>query len=88
MTVYKPIYEEVAGAAALAVIARAGQTPDPALLNGEVDAQNHMTPSLLLTPLSVTAANMQDTVIADKFLLPADLCSGDFAQACADAGIK
>ena len=58
MTVYKPIYEEVAGAATLAVLARAGQTPDPALLNGSVDAQNHKTPSLLLTPISVTAANI------------------------------
>jgi D-xylose transport system substrate-binding protein len=88
MTVYKPIYEEVAGAAALAVIARAGQKPDASLLNGEVDAQNHKTPSLLLTPQSVTAANMQATVIADKFLDPGQICSGDFAKACTDAGIK
>lgn len=88
MTVYKPIYEEVAAAAALAVIARAGQTPDAALLNGEVDAQNHTTPSLLLTPLSVTAANMNDTVVADNFVDKAELCSGEFAQPCADAGIN
>ena len=88
MTVYKPIYEEVAGAAALAVIARAGQKPDASLLNGEVDAQNHKTPSLLLTPQSVTAANMQATVVADKFLDPAQICSGDFAKACANSGIK
>ncbi len=88
MTVYKPIYEEVAAAATLAILARAGQTPDPALLNGEVDAQNHKTPSLLLVPQSVTAANIQATVITDKFIDPAELCSGDFAQACTDAGIK
>jgi D-xylose transport system substrate-binding protein len=86
--VYKPIYEEVAGAATLAILARAGQTPDPALLNGEVDAQNHKTPSLLLVPQSVNASNIQATVIADKFIDPAQLCSGDFAKACADAGIK
>jgi len=86
--VYKPIYEEVAGAATLAILARAGQTPDPALLNGEVDAQNHKTPSLLLVPQSVTASNIQATVIADKFIDPAQLCSGDFAKPCADAGIK
>jgi len=88
MTVYKPIYEEVAGAAALAVIARAGQTPDASLLNGSVDAQNHKTPSLLLTPQSVNASNIQQTVIADKFIDPVQLCSGDFAKPCADAGIK
>jgi len=88
MTVYKPIYEEVAGAATLAILARAGQTPDPSLLNGEVDAQNHKTPSLLLTPQSVNASNIQSTVIADKFIDPAQLCAGDFAKACADAGVK
>src|SRR6185312_3561478 len=88
MTVYKPIYEEVAGAAVLAVLARAGQKPDPSLLNGEVDAQSHKTPSLLLTPTSVNASNIQATVIADKFIDPAALCAGDFAKACADAGVK
>ena len=88
MTVYKPIYEEVAGAAVLAVLARAGQTPDASLLNGSVDATSHKTPSLLLTPQSVTAANMEDTVIKDKFIDPTALCSADFASACTAAGIK
>ena len=88
MTVYKPIYEEVAGAAALAILARAGQTPDPSLLNGSVDAQNHKTPSLLLVPQSVNASNMESTVIADKFIAASDLCTSDFAAACTAAGIK
>jgi D-xylose transport system substrate-binding protein len=88
MTVYKPIYEEVAGAAALAVLARAGETPDASLLNGSVDAGTHKTPSLLLVPISVTAANIEDTVIKDKFVDPAKVCTADFAKACADAGVK
>lgn len=88
MTVYKPIYEEVAAAAALAVIARASETPSPQLLTAEVDATSHKVPSLLLTPQSVTAANMASTVIADKFLDPAQVCAGDFAAACTTAGIK
>jgi D-xylose transport system substrate-binding protein len=88
MTVYKPIYEEVAAAAAIAVIVRAGQTPAAALLNGEVDAQGHKVPSVLLTPQSVTKANMASTVIADKFIDAKELCSGDFAAACTEAGIK
>jgi D-xylose transport system substrate-binding protein len=88
MTVYKPIYEEVAGAAALAIIARAGQTPDASLLNGQTDAQNHQTPSLLLTPQSVNASNMEATVIKDKFIDPAQLCTADFKSACDAAGIK
>jgi len=86
--VYKPISEEVAGAAALAVLARAGETPDASLLNGSVDAQSHKTPSLLLTPISVTAANIEDTVIKDKFVDVTAVCTADFAKACADAGVK
>jgi D-xylose transport system substrate-binding protein len=88
MTVYKPIYEEVAGAAALAVLARAGETPDASLLNGSVDAGTHKTPSLLLVPISVTAANIEDTVIKDKFVDPTKVCTADFAKACTDAGVK
>ena len=88
MTVYKPIYEEVAAAAALAVIARAGKTAGPAMLNGQTNATSHQVPSILLVPQSVTKANMQATVIADKFLDPSKVCAGTFATACTAAGVK
>ncbi len=87
MTVYKPIYEEVAAAAAVAIMVRAHQTPPAALLNGEVDAQSHQVKSLLLTPVSVTKDNIEATVIKDQFIEPAQLCAGDFAGMCAKAGI-
>jgi len=87
MTVYKPIYEQVAAAAAIAVFARAQQTPPAALLNGNVDAQGHKVPSVLLSTQSVTVDKIQATVIEDKFIDPAQLCSGAFAAACAKAGI-
>jgi len=87
MTVYKPIYEEVAAAAAAAVLARARQTPPAAMLNGDVDAQGHKVPSVLLSPVSVTLNNMEATVIHDKFIDPTQLCAGEFATACKKAGI-
>jgi D-xylose transport system substrate-binding protein len=87
MTVYKPIYEEVAAAAAIAVIARARQTPGSALANGATDNQKAKVPSVLLTPQSVTQKNMQATVIADKFIDTKELCSGGFASMCSKAGI-
>jgi hypothetical protein len=31
---------------------------------------------------------MASTVIADKFIDAKELCTGDFAAACTDAGIK
>jgi D-xylose transport system substrate-binding protein len=87
MTVYKPIYEEVGAAAAIAVFARARQTPGAALLNGSVDAQGHMVPSVLLSAESVTKDNIEATVIQDKFIDPKELCTGEFAATCTKIGV-
>jgi D-xylose transport system substrate-binding protein len=88
MTVYKPIYAEAQAAAAVALFVRAGQTPPKSLLNGSTNNQQTDVPSTLLTPVSVTTANMNDTVVKDKFVSPSDLCAGSFAAACTAAGIS
>jgi D-xylose transport system substrate-binding protein len=89
-TVYKPIYLEAQAAAALALYVRAGQTPPSSLLNGTTtDPQTKVqVPSVLLTPKWVTPANMNATVIADKFVPAAQLCSGAYAKDCTAAGIS
>jgi D-xylose transport system substrate-binding protein len=87
MTVYKPIYRETAAAAAVAVIARAGLTPGPNLVNGEYDAQSHKVPSILLDLVTVDKTNMASTVVADKFVDPKELCVGEFADLCTANGI-
>ena len=43
---------------------------------------------MLLTPEWVTTANMNSTVIADKFVPASQLCKGSFAKACTAAGIS
>jgi D-xylose transport system substrate-binding protein len=88
-TVYKPIYLEAQAAAALALYTRAGQTPPATLVNGTVtDTQaNTVVKSVLLHPKWVTTANMNSTVVADKFVPTAQLCTGAYATACKDAGI-
>jgi D-xylose transport system substrate-binding protein len=89
MTVYKPIYEEAQAAVALALNVRAGQTPPAALINAQSNDQTATpVPSLLLTPISVTTANMKATVIKDGFVSPSTLCAGSYASACAAAGIS
>jgi D-xylose transport system substrate-binding protein len=88
MTVYKPIYEQVAAAAAVAVLARAQETPAPGLINGSVDAQSHKVPAILLPAESVTRDNIESTVVRDHFISPAALCTGSFAATCASLGIK
>jgi D-xylose transport system substrate-binding protein len=89
-TVYKPIYLEAQAAAALALYVRAGQTPPASLVNGSTQDTTAKTavPSVLLAPKWVTTANMNSTVIADKFVPASQLCSGSFAAACKTAGIS
>jgi len=89
-TVYKPIYEEAQAAAALALYVRAGQTPPSTLVNGSTQdtTANVSVPSVLLNPEWVTTANMNSTVIADKFVPASQLCAGSFASACTAAGIS
>jgi D-xylose transport system substrate-binding protein len=89
-TVYKPIYEEAQAAAALAIIVRDHQTPPSTLVNGTTkDSTSGVeVPSVLLKPEWVTTANMNSTVIADKFVPASQLCAGSFAADCTAAGIS
>jgi D-xylose transport system substrate-binding protein len=89
-TVYKPVYLEAQAAVALAMYLRAGKAAPAGLLNGTVtDPINHkVVKSVLDTPEWVTTANMESTVIKDKFVPVAQLCSGNFASDCTKYGIK
>jgi D-xylose transport system substrate-binding protein len=89
-TAYKPIYLEAQAAAALAMYVRAGVKPPASLVNGTTkDTQkNTIVPSVLLTPTWVTTANMNSTVIADKFVPASQLCAKKYASACKAAGIS
>ena len=89
-TVYKPIYLEAQATAALAMYIRAGVVPPATLVNGStVDTQSKVAvKSVLLAPKWVTTANMNSTVIADKFVPASQLCAGKYAKPCAAAGIS
>jgi D-xylose transport system substrate-binding protein len=89
-TVYKPIYLEAQAAVALAMYARAGKTPPSSLANASTQdtKENVGVPSVLLTPEWVTPANMNSTIIKDKFVPTAQLCAKSFAAACKKAGIS
>ena len=89
-TAYKPIYLEAQAAAALAMYIRAGDAPPSALVNGSTtDSTEHaQVPSVLLVPTWVTPANMNTTVIADKFVPTSQLCTAAYKAACTTAGIS
>jgi D-xylose transport system substrate-binding protein len=91
-SVYKPIYKEAQDAVAVATYLRASQTPPSAIVNSTTappsGTSGNTQPASLLTPTWVTAANMEQTVIADKFVQAAALCSAVGQSVCTAAGIS
>lgn len=88
MTIYKPIPIEAETAAELAVkLAQGddiGDTSDTGIDLTEFEG----VPSYIFDPVAVTADNVNDTVIADGFYEAADICTQQYADACAAAGIS
>jgi D-xylose transport system substrate-binding protein len=96
MTVYKPIKAEADVAAAVALALRNGEdiqnveVPDVEFNVIGIKAEDGnpteepegdgIVPYFALTPIGVTADNIQDTVIADGFRTKKELCTGDTAQ--------
>ncbi|MCW3015009.1 MAG: sugar transporter substrate-binding protein [Solirubrobacterales bacterium] len=85
MTVYKAVKAEADAASKLAIALAKGETPTA---NQSVDNKGTKTPSVLLTPVSVTKDNIQDTVIKDGFLKVSDVCTGKYAALCTKAGVS
>ncbi|HWC35092.1 MAG TPA: substrate-binding domain-containing protein [Mycobacteriales bacterium] len=90
-SVYKPVYLEAQDAVALATVLRAGKTPPSGLVNSTTTppkgVSGNQQPASLLTPVWVTAKNMNDTVISDKFVSAKALCKAVGNAACTKAGI-
>jgi D-xylose transport system substrate-binding protein len=86
-TVYKALIPQAELTAEIAVRLLNGE--DFADLAGDrVDSETaEQVPSALLTPVAVTAENIAETVIADGFYEAADICTADYADACAGLGI-
>jgi len=85
MTVYKAIRPEAETAAELAVALARGRPPAPGLVTGKVNNGRKDVDSILLTPVAVTRENVKDTVVADGFWKPEQICAGAYQQACATA---
>jgi D-xylose transport system substrate-binding protein len=90
-SVYKAVYKEAQDAVAMATILLAGDTPPAALLNGTtVDPANASIkePASLLTPVWVTKANMESTVVSDKFDPASAICAIAGQSLCTADGIQ
>jgi D-xylose transport system substrate-binding protein len=87
MTVYKNIKLEAEAAAELAYALLTGANAPIDRINGAVHNGVIDVPSILLTPIAVTKGNVAGTVIADGFWTVEQVCTTDFAEACAAAGL-
>jgi D-xylose transport system substrate-binding protein len=90
-SVYKAVYKEAQDAVAMATILLAGDKPPASLLNGStVDpADSTITePASLLTPVWVTKANMETTVVKDGFDPASAICAIAGAALCTADGIQ
>ncbi|HXB48819.1 MAG TPA: substrate-binding domain-containing protein [Streptosporangiaceae bacterium] len=90
-SVYKAVYKEAQDAVSLATILLAGDKPPAGLLNGSTTDPADQTikePASLLTPVWVTKANMETTVVKDGFDPASAICAIAGASVCASAGIQ
>jgi D-xylose transport system substrate-binding protein len=87
-TVYKA-YKPEADATAEIVVALLNGKDIKSVADGTAKSGSGQdVPAKLLDAISVTKANMKDTVVKDGLYTNAQLCSAEFAQACKDAGIQ
>src|SRR4051794_38531678 len=87
MTVYKAVKPEAIDAGRMAVALAKGQPLPASLINQHTTSGITSVPSVILTPVAVTKANVASTVIKDGFWTAAQVCTSAFASACKTAGI-
>ncbi|MEU6428339.1 sugar ABC transporter substrate-binding protein [Microbispora sp. NPDC046973] len=86
MTVYKAIKKEADAAAQLAVSLAKGEQPQASGTVKDTEG-NRDVPSVLLEPQAIYFDNVKD-VVADGFVTKDELCTGEFADKCTEAGIS
>ncbi len=88
MTVYKPIPIEAETAAEVAVdLLNGDEVPSTSDTGIDQTTYNDVA-SFIFTPVAVTQDTVGDTIIADGFYTADDICTEEYADACAAAGIS
>ncbi|WP_369243793.1 substrate-binding domain-containing protein [Streptomyces sp. R41] len=87
MTVYKPFGPEASAGGAMAVAAARGENLDR-IATGTVRTPGaEAVPAVMLTPLSVTVANIEDTLVKDGVYTIQQICTPRLGAACDKAGL-
>ncbi|MFF5140131.1 sugar ABC transporter substrate-binding protein [Streptomyces sp. NPDC013157] len=87
MTVYKSFHAEAEAAAAMAVALGRGEKLHTIATTTTDSPTNRGIPSVLLTPVAVTTANIEQTLIKDGVYSFAQICTPGLRAACAKAGL-
>ncbi|CAM5341601.1 sugar ABC transporter substrate-binding protein [Streptomyces aurantiogriseus] len=87
-TVYKAYKPEADTAAELAVNLLQGKDIKSLTNTTLTSGSGDKVASKLLTPVSVTKANIKDTVVKDGLYTAADICTAEYAAACKAAGLQ
>ncbi|MGW0389925.1 sugar ABC transporter substrate-binding protein [Streptomyces sp. NPDC003042] len=88
MSVYKPYAPEAAAAAEMAVALAKGEKID-GIINNKIDSPTTKgVPSVLIPVVSLTKANIKDTVVKDGVYTVDEICTEKYAAACATIGLK
>jgi D-xylose transport system substrate-binding protein len=86
MTVYKAVKQEADATSQLAIALAQGQKPAATGTVKDTESGKDV-PAVLLTPVAIYKDNVKD-VVADGYVTKDELCTGDFAAKCTDAGIS
>jgi ABC-type xylose transport system substrate-binding protein len=87
MTVYKSFRAEAEAAAAMAVALGRGEKLRSIATTTTDSATTHHIPSVLLTPVAVTTANIKQTLVKDGVYTIAQICTPQLRATCAKAGL-
>ncbi|MFF9623024.1 sugar ABC transporter substrate-binding protein [Streptomyces griseosporeus] len=87
-TVYKAYKPEADTAAEIAVALLQGKDVKSMATAEQTSGSGDKVPSKLLTPVSVTKANIKDTVVKDGLYTVAQICTAQYAAACKAAGLQ
>ncbi|MFJ8109533.1 substrate-binding domain-containing protein [Streptomyces sp. NPDC096132] len=88
MTVYKPFRKEAAAVAAMAVALGRGKDPRDKAPTTIDSPTTRDIPAVLLTPYSVTAADIERTLVRDGVYTVDRICAGEVRAACDRAGLS
>jgi D-xylose transport system substrate-binding protein len=86
MTVYKTVKQEAQSAAELTMAVLNGDSSSD-IVNRQVNNGQKDVPSVILTPVTVTVRNINDTVVRDDYWTVDQICTPAYAAACARAGL-